>query len=300
MLREERADREPAKTALVLCGGGSRGAVEAGFYLALEELGIRIDLIVGSSIGALNGALIASGMRAQELIQYWSRLRRSDLGVLSLSSLVHGLGADGLLSARVFRRHLARVVPVRRFEELKIPLIIIATDLKSGAPVELRSGDLHEAIQASCAVPGLFPPVASEGRQLVDGALAKNVPVDVALREEATTVLAMLCRCCPELKAPARGLIRVLAQSFAIAMDRAQRAGLEQYAGHPGVIILAPDLAPEIGTLEFRASGRLVEEAYGYARRRLPALLEKPAERAKGAHRAVDLKVSEHAKTSAL
>lgn len=268
-------NRRPAKVALVLCGGGSRGAIEAGFYLAIEDLGIPIGLVVGSSIGALNGAMIASGMRAADLVEYWRRLRRSDLAALSLSAPFQGLSADGILSPRVFRRHLSRILRARRFEDLKIPLLVMATDLMTGRAVELRTGDLHDAIQASCAVPGLFPPVGVHAQQLVDAAVAKNIPVDVALREGATTVLAILCRCCTQLGRPARGLLRVLAQSFAIAMDHSQRAQLEQYVRHPRVIILAPEIAPDVGTLDFGSADRLIEEAYAYTHLHLPRLLKR-------------------------
>lgn len=267
------AEESAPRTALVLCGGGSRGAVEAGLYLALEELRVGIDLVVGSSIGALNGALIASGMPARELAGYWRQLRRSDLAVVSWASLFQGLAADGLLSARAFRRHLDRVLPVRTFEELRIALVVVATDLMSGAAVELRAGSLSDAVLASCAVPGLFPPVPWNGRQLIDGGVAKNLPVDVALREGTERVIGILCRCCPELEAPARGLVRILGQSFSIAVDVAQRAQLRPYERDPRVWILAPEIAPEIGTLDFRGSDVLIEAAYAHSRRRLSELL---------------------------
>ena len=262
--------------ALVLCGGGARGAIEVGLYLALEELGVPVTAVVGSSIGALNGAWIASGMPAAALATYWRRLRRVDLAVLSWTSLLQGLAADGLLSARAFRRHLARTLPVRRFEELRIPLTVVATDLMTGAPVEIRDGDLLDAVQASCAVPGLFPPVSWNGRQLVDGGIANNLPVDVALRQGAGRVVGILCRCCPQLARPARGLVRIVSQAFSIAVDSAQHAQLSPYRNDPRVLILAPEIAPERHALEFGDAGPLIEHAHAYARSKLQSWLTRP------------------------
>src|SRR6516162_8162066 len=157
------------RTALVLGGGGSRGAVGVGLYRALAELGIRIDLIVSSSIGAVNGALIAGGMHPKELEDGWRAIRTKDVVGSRWQFLRLFTGAPSAFSNRSLRNLLQRMLPVRSFSELRIPLAIVTTDLETGETIVLTEGDLIDAILASTALPGLFPPIAWRGRRLVDG-----------------------------------------------------------------------------------------------------------------------------------
>ena len=158
--------------------------------VALEEAGITPDLIVGTSVGAINGSWFATGKQASELAEVWASLERSDLfpvGIrLGLRALVgragHFISDSGLRS--LLERHLS----FDRLEDAPIPFQIIATDAASGDEVVLRSGPAMEAVLASAALPGIFPPVDVAGRKLFDGGVSNNTPISRAIEAGATEV----------------------------------------------------------------------------------------------------------------
>jgi len=249
-------------TALVLCGGGSRGAVEVGLYRALVELRIPIDLVVGTSVGAINGAAIAGGIPPKTLAELWRGLARRDVFTLNRQLFWKLWWADSLFDHRPLRRFLERNLPVRRFEELAIPLIVTATDFRTGRPVYWRHGDLLEAIMGSVAMPGLFPPQVVGEMQVVDGGITDNVPIDVAIAEGADTIILMLCACCERASHPARGLFPILRRAVSIAIDRKYHADIQHYAGRARLIAFEPPIALEADLLDFSHTGELVEQGY--------------------------------------
>jgi NTE family protein len=249
-------------TALVLCGGGSRGAVEVGLYRALVELGVRIDLVVGTSVGAINGAAIAAGISPHDLARLWKALSRRDVFTLNRQLFWKLIWADSLYDHRPLRRFLERRLPVRRFEELAMPLVVTGTDFQSGQPVYWREGDLLDAIMASVAVPGLFPPQIVGGGQMVDGVISDNVPIDVALAAGADTVVFMLCACCERVNGPVRGLLRILRRAVSIAIDRKYHADIQHYTGGARLIALEPAIDLAIDPLDFTHSDALIERGY--------------------------------------
>lgn len=146
--------------ALILCGGASRGALEVGLYRAVEELGLRIDLVVGSSIGALNGAYIVAGVPADELARLWLSIRRRDVIHWNWKGLFRPRLNPGLYTLDPLRELLRRTLPATRFEDLAIPLTITTTDLQLGKAVHWRGpGDIIEPLVASRSLPVFFPPV---------------------------------------------------------------------------------------------------------------------------------------------
>ncbi|MBI2455698.1 MAG: patatin-like phospholipase family protein [candidate division NC10 bacterium] len=252
-------------TALVLCGGGSRGAVEVGLYRALVDLRVPIDLVVGTSVGAINGAAVAARIPPDDLAKLWRGLTRPDVFVLNRQLVWKLLWADSLYDHRPLRRFLERALPVRTFEELAIPLIVTGTDVATGRPVYWREGDLLDAIMASVAVPGLFPPQLIGGAQMVDGGISDNVPIDVAVAEGATTVVLMLCACCERVSRPVRGLVPILRRALAIAIDRKYHAEIQHYAGRADVIVLEPPIDLAIDPLDFTHTDELIERGYASA-----------------------------------
>jgi predicted acylesterase/phospholipase RssA len=174
------------RTAFVLAGGGSFGAVQAGMLRALVAHGVVPDLVVGSSVGALNGAYFAGTPDAQGVAQLeaiWRGLRRAEVLPLSWRSLL------GLFEQRNFlvdpgrlRRIIEERLPYRELEQAAVPLHVVATDLIGGGPVRLSSGPAAEAVLASCAIPAAFPPVRIGERYLIDGAVAANTPISAAAR----------------------------------------------------------------------------------------------------------------------
>jgi NTE family protein len=252
------------RTALVLGGGGSRGAVGVGLYKALVDLGIPIDLIVSSSIGAVNGALIAAGMSSEELERQWRALRTTDVIGSRWQFLRLLTGAASAFSNRSLRNLLRRILPMRSFSELRIPLAIVTTDLETGETVVLTDGDLIDAILASTALPGLFPPIVWQGRTLVDGGLSNNVPIDLAIERGAERVIGMLCGCTRGLPARAN-FVAVLGQSFSLALNARYRCDAQMYKPQAQLHILEPCFDPSLDLLDFDHAEALIRPAYEYA-----------------------------------
>ncbi len=206
------------KVGLVLSGGGARGGAHVGVIRVLEELRIPVDYVAGTSMGALVGGLYASGMSADELVAVmetadWNALltdrpprgRRSfrrktdDLGFL----VDFDLGVDrtglklpsGLVQGQnlelALRRHTLPVSSIEDFDALPIPFRAVATDIATGDMVVFASGDLVTAMRASMSVPGIFRPESYEGRILVDGGVANNLPIGIVREMGADIVIAV-------------------------------------------------------------------------------------------------------------
>lgn len=250
------------KVALVLCGGGSRGALELGFYRALVEIGVPIDFIVGSSVGALNGAFIAAGESAEVMDALWRSIRFRDLFGLNWRALVSPRRADSIYGNFRLRHFIERHLPAKRFEDLRVPLTILATDIDTGKSICLEQGDLTEAILASVAIPGLLPPVLHDGRQLIDGGVTNNLPLDVAVDKGATTALAIRCRCERRHRQPVHGIANILLRSFDITDSLKYEQDAHRYDGVCEVIMVTPCFDYDVGFLDFRHSGKLIEMAY--------------------------------------
>ncbi|GMQ86025.1 MAG: patatin-like phospholipase family protein [Acidimicrobiia bacterium] len=182
---------------LILTGGANWGAVQVGAVRALFERGFRPEFIVGVSVGAINGAYLAarpSPDGVEALAEIWEKAdaRRIFGGrVARLRELAAVLVHDSAFSNRALRSFLAQSLPVSRFEETTIPLAVVASDLASGTSRLLSSGDLLEAILASAAIPGLFPPVTIDGERLVDGAIADPLPVAALLKRGIRRVVVV-------------------------------------------------------------------------------------------------------------
>lgn len=260
------------RLALVLTGGGSKGALHVGMYRAACELGLEPDLIVGVSVGALNGAFIAAGVGPRALEEGWKEIRRGDLFRFNWPLLWRGLSAEALFRASPFRHFLEERLPVGRFEELGTPLHVVSTHLSGGTACAWNEGDLAEAVLASCSVPGLLPPVYAHGGVAhVDGSLGDNLPVDRARAAGADRIVAMTTRTCDRC-APQRFRIGdVLGRAFSIAADCTLRQRAEELHGAPDLLLMQPELGEEIYALDFSHSERLVRAGYEYA---LPVLRE--------------------------
>jgi len=205
------------RIGLALGGGGARGLAHIGILRAFETQSIPIDLIAGTSIGALVGAAFASGMESRELEEVLNRFLESptfqDSALKSIKEmqankrlsltqkiqaffknriiLAQAMFRPGILHAEDFQAMIDYFVPDIRIEELGIPFVAMATDLISGYPVVLSRGSLRKAVMASCAVPGAVPPVKDDGKLLADGGIASLVPTLVARERGAEFVVAV-------------------------------------------------------------------------------------------------------------
>lgn len=178
--------KKPVKIALVLGGGGSKGLAHLGAIRELEAAGIRPDLIVGCSAGAIVGALYADDPDVHEIDKVLVSLKRSDL--LDTSYFASRFGfVKGHALEKFMKKHLRS----QTFEELKIPLIVVATDLMTGDVVEIHQNEIPIAVRASCAFPGIFHPVLLQHRYLIDGGAACPMPVEIAKKHGADIVIAI-------------------------------------------------------------------------------------------------------------
>jgi NTE family protein len=199
------------RIGLALGGGFARGVSHVGILKVLEANNIPIDFIAGTSVGALIGAAYCSGVCAKELEEIAYVVRFKNFARWSLSRF-------GLASSDRMQGFLNTVLKVKTFEELRIPLAVTATDFISGDAVVFRSGGLIDAVRASCAYPGMFPPVNVNGRLLVDGLLGHSVPVQPLREMGADRVIAVYLSG-HWVKQP-KHILDVIGQCFSIAQDK--------------------------------------------------------------------------------
>ncbi len=178
--------------AFVLSGGGGRGALQAGALQVLIAQGIVPQLLVGTSVGALNAAYLAAEptpARAEQLIESWRHVRRRDLfprtaRLLQVANLL--FGADHVFSSTALRRRVEDALPYRHIENATVALVVVATDLRTGTERHLSRGPVVDAVLASAAIPGVFAPVPWGRDLLVDGGVLANVPTQAAIAAGGT------------------------------------------------------------------------------------------------------------------
>lgn len=202
----------PPRIGIALGGGFARGVAHVGVLKVLEQENIPVDLMAGTSVGALIGALYCGGVSARELEEIARRVRFSDFGRWTISRL-------GFASNHCMMQFLNRVLQVKTFEQLRIPLAVTATEFATGEPAILRSGPLVDAVRASCAYPGMFLPVSIDGRMYVDGMLAYAVPTQPLRMLGADRVIAVHLKGCWSKTSTPRHVFDVIGQCFAIAQD---------------------------------------------------------------------------------
>src|SRR3954451_17799678 len=176
---------EPPKIGLALGGGFARGIAHAGVLAAFERHGIPIHCITGVSAGSIVAAAYASGATPDEIARAGCAMRFGDVARWSLCRM-------GFVVSERMKRFLERLLKTYRFEDMRIPLGVLATDLCTGEPVCFRDkGDVFLPIRASCSYPGLFQPVRCDGRLLVDGAMSMEMPASLARALGATHVISV-------------------------------------------------------------------------------------------------------------
>jgi NTE family protein len=245
--------------------------MQAGSMLALIEAGIVPDLMVGTSVGALNAAFLSTrpGIAgARTLVAAWSALQRREAVRLNpLTALAGFLGFhDHLVSPHQLRQLIHRWVQIGRLEEADTPIAAVATDAVSGDAVVLTSGDMVDSLEASSAIPGLFPPVHIGERWLVDGSLSANHPVLQAQDLGAHDTYLITTATAPRRR-PARGAIAVAMNSVALLTTRADRDRLAQSITRAqlvgGSVSVVPSAEPGAPTLfDFRTRAERADSAY--------------------------------------
>lgn len=155
----EETNHKPYRLGLALSGGGAKGFAHIGVFRMMEECALRPDIIVGTSAGALMGALFADGYSAAEIQELFTGREFSEFAQLQIPKA-------GLFDSKRFRYFLRRHLRTKNIEDLQIPLVVVATDLDNGESHEFRSGPIVEAVTASCSIPIIFSPVVINGVHL--------------------------------------------------------------------------------------------------------------------------------------
>jgi NTE family protein len=264
--------RSDPGVAFVLSGGASLGAIQVGMLRALAERDIRPDVIVGTSVGAVNGAFLADrdfGPAAvDELAELWRGVRRGNVFPLEpLTGLLGFLGArKNLVPGTALRRLVSRHVSHEFLEDLPTALHVVACDLLRGEEVVLSSGPLVDAVLASAAIPGVLPPVKWDGRLLVDGGVLNNTPITHALALGAREIYVLPTGGPCELSEPPHGALGMVVQATSLMVAHRFAADLAELAGRPELIVLPPPCPIDVQPMDFGHADELIARAEADAR----------------------------------
>ncbi|MFI6302554.1 patatin-like phospholipase family protein [Amycolatopsis thailandensis] len=260
----------PQPIGFVLGGGGSLGAMQVGMLRALTEAGITPDLVVGTSVGSLNAAVLAlGGESGDRLDRIWSRMTRHEAfpgGVLSqVRTLRHSktnlFPNTGL--AAIVDEHIGEGV---RFEDLALPLGVVATDVDTAEPLLIRSGPVLAPLLASCAIPGIYPPVPFGERMLYDGGLVANVPMRQALAMGAKSLVVLDCAFPGKMPGTPQTFAEVMMFTAMISM-RNQAVLEAPIAAAEVPVVYVPGPKPvRVSPLDFSHTTTLTTEAYAAAK----------------------------------
>ncbi len=272
--RSPRVVARPApRIALVLGGGGLKGFAHIGVLRALRERGIRPSLVAGSSIGALLGAAYAAGLHEDEMAQRAVALKRRDLFRINhYGMLVERMRAASLYMAEPLRTLVEQVVPEGDFDALEVPLLVNTVDIARGTQVVwglngLRDVPVRDAVYASCALPGFFPPGRVDGRVCVDGGTVDNLPVSIAARNRiAPPVDAVIAvdvgnaDLTHDTTIHAQGFASIFMRSASVMMQALQVPPLSNWNGPP-MLLVRPRVS-HIGWFVFGHAQELIDEGY--------------------------------------
>lgn len=256
------------KTAFVLSGGASLGAIQAGMLSALYERGVEPDLIVGTSVGAVNGSFIASRPptpeTATELAEIWRGVTRSAIFPLNpISGLFGFIGRRAsLVSADGLRRLLQRNLTFELLEDAPVPFHLIATDLFSGAERRLSSGDACSAIVASSAIPGVFEPVERDGTMLIDGGVSNNAPISHAIELGAERIYVLPTGSACALERAPRGAIGMTLHAMSLLVMRRLIVEVELLKESAELIVLPPPCPLTVQPIDFGSADELITRGY--------------------------------------
>jgi NTE family protein len=259
--------RVPA-IGVALGGGFARGIAHIGVLKVLEEEGIPIRMVAGTSVGAIMGAAYCSGLTIAELEEIAHKVRFTTFARWTISRF-------GFATTDRMAIFLERILKVQTFEELRIPLAVTATDFKTGGGAVFTSGPIIDPVRASCAYPGMFLPVEIDGRCLVDGMLSYPVPSLPLRNLGADRVLAVHLKGQWSKSCAPRHFFDVIGQSFAIAQDM-----MSPVWRNAADLVIEPDVAG-FDYDDFKRAGELIRVGELAMRAALPEVrkwLQVPAE----------------------
>ncbi len=254
-------------TAFVLSGGANLGAAQVGMLTAVAEAGIRPDLVVGTSVGAFNGAWVAAEAPLDDLGEVWRSLRRSSVfptgplrGVLGFSGR-----KDHVVSDSGLRRILRGGLAFARLEDAPIPLHVVVTDVLSGQGVLLSSGPAEDAVLASASIPGVLPTVQLGGRAYMDGGVVNNSPISHAVDLGADTVWVFATGYSCALLEPPRSALGMALHATTLIVQQRLLLDLVRYAGVIDLRVIPPLCPVAVSPADFSHADELIERSYALA-----------------------------------
>jgi NTE family protein len=240
-----------AKTAFVFAGGGSFGAVQVGMLHSLAAHGIGADMVVGSSVGALNGAFYAGDPTldgVKRLAVIWRGLRRHDVFPITWRTLLGFLlRRDFLIPHDGVRKLVGDHIPFRNLQDAPMPVHIVATDIITGDSIVLSEGSTEQAIVASTAIPGAFSPIPYKNYFLADGAISSNTPVRVAVQKGAKRLIVLPTGHACANQAPPVGAVANALHALTLLIARQLVSELENL-GPDIEYYVVPPLCPLVGS----------------------------------------------------
>jgi len=251
-------------TAFVLSGGANLGAAQVGMLTALSEAGVRPDMIVGTSVGAINGAYVAGGGDMAGLRDIWLNLRRRDVFPPSaLHGLLGSIGrSNHIVPDSGIRRLLDKHLRFRNLEDAAIPLHVVAADVLNGHDVLFSRGPAAPAILASTAIPGLLPTVHIGGVELMDGGVVNNAPISHAFALGATQIWVLATGYACALDKPPTSALAMALHAVALTIHQRLAHDVERYDGHCDLRVIPPLCPIKVGPSDFSQARKLIDGAY--------------------------------------
>jgi NTE family protein len=256
---------ERVKTAFVLAGGGSFGAIQVGMMHALAANGITPDMVVGSSVGALNGAYYAGDPTLKGVSQLetiWRGLRRADVFPLTFRTLLGFVWRhDFLITHDGIQKLIDDHLPYRNLQDAKLPVHIVTTDIVSGNSVVISDGPADQAIIASTAIPGAFAPIHYKDLYLADGAISSNTPIKAAVTKGARRLIIMPTGYACAVEKPPIGAVANALHALTLLITRQLVSDLENLS--PDIeYFVVPPLCPLVGSpYDFSRTSDHIERA---------------------------------------
>ena len=269
----------------VFGGGGAKSLACAGAWKALAEASLTPSHLVGTSLGAVIAAAFASGASYDDVVIAARSLSRRDVAPLDPIALLKGAFAGSILKAQGPRRAIERLVPATRFEQLKSPLTITATDLDSGELLLLGTGGrsdlpLHDALYASCALPLYFPPLALDGRRFGDGGLRAVLGLEPASKIPADLVVAIhvgpgFDEPTPTSRAPVPALVRAHGEAIRVMMAAQVERQIADWPKDAPPLVLVRPIAEREATFAVASGDRYLQAGYAATKRALADRLDR-------------------------
>jgi NTE family protein len=248
------------KVALVLGGGAARGFAHVGVLRVLEQEKIPVDMIVGTSVGSLIGAIYASDPNSFELEWTSFELEKDDIFDFSIFA-----SATGPVKGEKLEKFVTAKISTGNIEQLKVPFFAVAADLNTGEPVVFSSGPVSKAVRASCSIPGVFTPLTYNNRKLVDGGVLGNIAPEIARQNGANLVIVVSIDRSLQNK-ETDNLVEITLQAIAIMSNK-----IDSYKIKDADVLISPEIG-DVGTMDFTQKKRCMEAGIAAAKKAIPEI----------------------------